>query len=121
LDINVTGRTEDVTAGMKEKAARKAQKLQRFYDRITWVNVVLDVTRGRSTVEMSAGLNRGTTVIGKAESSDTYAAIDQALDKVGRQLRKHKAKLEDRRPPRGGSAADAESDVQEESGESRDD
>lgn len=101
MNIRITGRTEGVTAGMKAKAAAKVEKLSRYYERITWVDVVLDVEHERHTVEMSAGLNRGQTIVGKAVSSDMYAAIDTAIDKISRQLRKHKEKLADHRPKRG--------------------
>jgi putative sigma-54 modulation protein len=88
---------------MKARAAEKVEKLSRFYERITWVDVVLDSERERKTVEMSAGLNRGQTIVGKAESDDMFAAIDLAIDKLSRQLRKHKEKLSDHRPRRGES------------------
>jgi putative sigma-54 modulation protein len=100
LNIRVTGRTDDVTSGMKNKAQQKVTKLLRFYDRITWVDVVLGVDKERRVAEVTAGLNRGNTVVGKAKSSDMYAAIDQAIDKIARQLRKHKEKLKNRRPRR---------------------
>ena len=104
MNIRITGRTEEVTPGMKERAAEKVGKLSRFYDRITWVDVVLDSERERKMVEMSAGLNRGQTIVGKAESDDMYAAIDLAIDKLSRQLRRHKEKLSDHRPRRGESS-----------------
>ena len=101
MNIRITGRTGDVTAGMKAKAAAKVEKLSRFFDRITWVDVVLDVDSERKSVEMSAGLNRGQTVVAKTESDDMFTAIDLAMDKMTRQLRKHKEKLRDHRPRRG--------------------
>jgi ribosome-associated translation inhibitor RaiA len=85
LNIRVTGRTEDVTSGMKQKAQQKVSKLLRFYDRITWVDVVLGGDKERRVAEVTAGLSRGNTV-------------------VGRQLRKHKEKLKDHRPRRAGSS-----------------
>lgn len=103
MSIRITGRTGDVTTAMKAKAAAKVEKFSRFYDRITWVDVVLDVDRERNKVDMSAGLNQGQTVVGKAESDDMYAAIDLAIDKITRQLRKHKERQRDHRPRRGGA------------------
>jgi putative sigma-54 modulation protein len=104
LNIRVTGRTEDVTSGMKQKAQQKVSKLLRFYDRITWVDVVLGGDKERRVAEVTAGLSRGNTVVGKAKSTDMYAAIDLAIDKIARQLRKHKEKLKDHRPRRAGSS-----------------
>ncbi len=100
MNIKITGRTEGVTKAMKKKASVKVAKLMKFYGRITWVDVKMDVEQQRNTVEVSAGLNRGATVVGKAESTDMYAAIDLATDKIARQLRRHKEKLSDHRPRR---------------------
>jgi ribosome hibernation promoting factor len=100
LNIKITGRTEDVTAGMKKKAAEKVAKVTKYYDRITWVDVILGVEQDRKSVEVSAGLNRGTTIVGKAESDDMYTAIDLAVDKIARQIRRHKEKIKNHRPKR---------------------
>lgn len=100
MNIKITGRSDAVTAGMKKRAAEKVAKVMKFYDRITWVDVILDADRQRNIVEVSAGLNRGTTLVGKAESGDMYTAIDQSVDKISRQIRKHKEKLRDFRPRR---------------------
>ncbi|MEN8151105.1 MAG: ribosome-associated translation inhibitor RaiA [Planctomycetota bacterium] len=103
MSIRITGRTGDVTTAMKAKAAAKVDKFSRFYDRITWIDVVLDVEHARNSVDMSAGLNQGQTIVGKAESDDMYKAIDLAIDKITRQLRKHKERQRDHRPRRGGA------------------
>lgn len=100
MKINVTGRSDAVTSAMKRKAADKFGKLQRFFDRITWVEVKLDAQNERKTVEVSAGLNRGATIVSKTQENDMYAAIDIAVDKMTRQLRRHKEKLSDKRPRR---------------------
>lgn len=100
MNIKVTGRTEGVTAGMKKKAADKAAKFATFYDRITYVDVILSVDNDRKTVEVTTGVNRGTKIVGKAESDDMYTAIDLAVDKITRQLRRHKEKIKSHRPKR---------------------
>jgi putative sigma-54 modulation protein len=100
LNIRVTGRSGDVTTRMKEKARQKVSKLLRIYERITWVDVVLSEDRQRKSAEVTAGLNRGNTIVGKAKGSDMYSAIDLAVDKIARQLKRHKEKLHDYRPKR---------------------
>jgi len=100
LNIKITGRTEAVTAAMKNKAAEKVAKFTRFYDRITFVDVILAVESDRKTVDVTAGVNRGTKIVGKAESDDMYTAIDLAVDKITRQLRRHKEKIKSHRPKR---------------------
>ena len=114
MNIKITGRSEAVTPGMKKRAAEKVSKIMKFYDRITWIDVILDADRQRNMVEVSAGLNRGTTLVGKAESGDMYTAIDLSVDKISRQIRKHKEKLKDLRPrrtePSQGAAAEEDTD-----------
>ncbi len=107
MKIRISGRGDEVTAAMKQRAEEKVRKLLRFYERITWADVVLSVERERHRAEISAGLNRGATVVGKAESDTMIGAIDEAADRIARQLRKHKAKLADRRPPRSAPAPEA--------------
>jgi putative sigma-54 modulation protein len=103
LEINVTGRGEDVTAAMKQKAVEKVAKTGRFFDRITWVEVTLDMQqKARGSVEVTAGLPQGSTIVGKADGADVYAAIDVAVDKIVKQLRRHKERLKDRRTRRPG-------------------
>jgi putative sigma-54 modulation protein len=97
LDIKITARMGDVTNGMREKTTEKLGRLSRYYDRITWLDVVLDEEHEKKTVEVSAGLNRGATIVGKAASPDMHAALDLAVDKIAKQLRKHKEKLNDHR------------------------
>lgn len=100
MDIRFTARTGDVTSNMKEKALEKLSRLSRYYERITWVDVVLDTEHEKKTIEVSAGLTRGATLVGKAGGADMFEAIDLAVDKVSRQLLKHKEKLNDHRPRR---------------------
>ena len=107
MNIKITGRTEGVTAGMKKKAAEKVAKFTRFYDRITFVDVILAADSDRKTVEVTAGVNRGTKIVGKAESDDMYTAIDLAVDKITRQLRRHKEKIKSHRPKRVGEVAES--------------
>jgi putative sigma-54 modulation protein len=106
LNIQIAGRSDDVTHAMKENAQEKVAKLFRFYDRITWIDVVLDAEGVHNSAEVSVGLNQGLTLVGKAETDDMYSAIDQAVEKVGRQVRRHKEKQHDHRYRRPEPAVD---------------
>ena len=99
---------------MKKRAAEKVAKIMRYHDRITWVDVILDVEKLRNRAEVSAGLSRGTTLVGRAESGDMFSAIDQSVDKIARQLKRHKEKLRDRRSRRTEPPAGGETEAEEE-------
>jgi putative sigma-54 modulation protein len=92
--ILISGRHVGVTEAMKDYAREKATKLERIHDRLTKVEVTLDVVRDSHVVEFVVDAPRG-RLVGKAESPDMYAAVDMAEEKLVRQLVKHKQRLAD--------------------------
>lgn len=95
MRIQITGRHVGVTEAMKAYAKEKVEKLTKLYDRLTHVDVVMDVVHGAHVVEMEASGNRQTRLLCKVESPDMYAAVDLAEAKLLAQLRRHKQKLSD--------------------------
>lgn|GEM_PF-221500 len=95
MRIQITGRHVGVTEAMKDYARQKVEKLERFYERMTSVEVTMEGGSDRKVVEMVADVGRGLRLVGKAESPDMYAAVDLAEEKLGRQLVRHKQKLTD--------------------------
>ena len=94
--IVISGRHLGVTEAMKQYAQEKVGKLARIFDRLTKIEVTMDVTHHSAhAVEIIVDANRGVRLVGKAESPDMYAALDLAEDKLVRQLVKHKQKLTD--------------------------
>jgi putative sigma-54 modulation protein len=94
--IQITGRHVGVTEAMKAYARGKVEKLGRLHDRLTHIDVVMDVVHGAHVVEVEASANRQTHLVAKVESPDMYAAVDLAEAKLLAQLRKSKEKLTDR-------------------------
>ena len=69
----------------------KLEKLERHFDQITSINVVLNVEKQRQMVDASIHI-AGADVVANAEHEDMYTAIDLLTDKLDRQLIKHKEK-----------------------------
>ncbi|HLG29518.1 MAG TPA: ribosome-associated translation inhibitor RaiA [Candidatus Brocadiales bacterium] len=97
MDITISGRHLNVTEAMKDYARKKAAKLERFFDRIRKIQVTLDVEGERQIAEMIVSAARGSTLIAEVSAADMYAAIDLAVDKLEKQLIRHKEKLYNRR------------------------
>ena len=97
MRIAITGRHSSVTDAMKTYATDKFSKLERHNDLVTTAEVVMDVGKDRHMVEMIAHTKVGGRMVGKAEHSDMYAAIDLLLDKMERQLTKQKEKVKTER------------------------
>lgn len=92
MQLNITGQHVEITPALREFVNTKFAKLAQYSDRITQVYIVLKVERvqqiAESTLHVSGGELHATS-----EADDMYAAIDGLIDKLARQLTKHKDKL----------------------------
>ena len=94
MQINLTGHHLAITASLKDYVEGKFQRLERHFENITQIHVILTVEKERHKAEATLHVNRG-NLFADAERQDMYAAIDGLIDKLDRQLKKHKEKLTD--------------------------
>ena len=92
MQINITGHRMDVTPAIRAFTEEKFELLERDYDHITSSHVVYDVEKLRQIAEATVFVAKG-ELHASSESEDLYAAIDALVDKLNRQLIKHKEKL----------------------------
>lgn len=92
MQINITGHHVDVTDSLKDYVDSKFIKLERHSDQINNVHVILNVEKLNQKAEATLHLNGG-EVFATAEHTDMYAAIDGLIDKLDRQVLKHKEKV----------------------------
>ncbi|WP_461519052.1 ribosome hibernation-promoting factor, HPF/YfiA family [Porticoccus sp.] len=95
MQMNISGHHLDITDAIKDYVTTKLSKLERHNDRITSTNVILSVDKliqkAEATVHVSGG-----EFFANSENEDLYAAIDILVDKLDRQLIKHKEKTRGR-------------------------
>lgn len=96
MQIVVTGRHVDVTEEVKDYAAGKADKLPRFYDRVQAIEVILDHEGDNFTVDMIVTAGKSNFIAHEA-GPDMFALIDLIVDKLERQLSRHKEKFRNRK------------------------
>jgi len=101
MQLNLTGHHVDITASMRAYVNEKLEKLERHFDHVTNVNVVLTVEKLKRRAEASVNVSKG-QLFADATSDDMYAAIDALIDKLDRQIIKHKEKLTDHHRSDGG-------------------
>ena len=99
MNIRVEARHMEVTDAIRDYAESKAAKLSRYYDNVLSAEVILDVEAGKSVVEIVVTAKRKSTFVATHRGDDMYACIDQCVDKVVAQLRRHKDKVHNRRGP----------------------
>lgn len=92
MQINLTGHHVDITDPLREYVDTKFAKLERHFDHITNVHVILNVENKTQKAEATVHLN-GREVFADSKHDDMYAAIDGLIDKLDRQVIKHKEKM----------------------------
>lgn len=92
MQINITGHHVELTDALSAYVHTKFERLERHFDNITNVQVTLSVEKLRQKAEADIHLAGG-EIFAQAENEDMYAAIDAMVDKLDRQIIKHKEKL----------------------------
>ena len=91
--VTITGKHVEITDAIRVHAEEKVEKLPRYYDSITQIEVVLEGNEGgKQCVEIIVHAEHNDLLIAKEMGTDTYACIDAAVHKMERQLRKTKEK-----------------------------
>ena len=93
MDLNITGRHVEITPALRDFVAEKADRLARYFDRIGRLQVTLDVEGDRHRAEMIINGIKGVTIVGEETADDMYAAVDSAVDKLIRQLKKYQTRV----------------------------
>lgn len=92
MQISVTGHHLDVTEALKSYVESKFEKLERHFDHVTDVHVILTVEKLDQKAEATVQIS-GAKLFAEDRQEDMYAAIDGLVDKLDRQIKKHKEKI----------------------------
>lgn len=94
MQLNITGHHVEVTDSLKAYVAEKLERLEKHFDHVNNVHVILSVEKLRQKSEATVNVN-GASLFADSTEEDMYAAIDSMTDKLDRQIKKHKEKLKD--------------------------
>ena len=94
MQVNLTGHHVDLTSSMRDYVNNKMERLERHFDIVQDIHVVLSVEKLRHKAEATLHINGG-SVFADSVEEDMYAAIDALTDKLDRQVKKHKEKMTD--------------------------
>ncbi len=95
MDINVRSRKNDVTPAMRDYAAKRLKKFDKMLGGVDEVTVLHDVVKDTHSVEVTIFVD-GVVLRSEVTGADMYSCVDGAVDKLERQVRKHKTRLEKR-------------------------
>ena len=95
MKIKIAGHHTDAGPKLRDYIIAKTEGLERFFDRIVSVDVFLSAEREMQIADFHAHLTNRKTINAREESTDMYASIDTAIDRLKRQLVKFKDQLQD--------------------------
>lgn len=94
MQINLTGHHVDITPALRDYVNNKLSRLERHSEHLTDIHCILTVEKLRHRAEATVNL-KGATLFANATEEDMYKSIDMMLDKLDRQVRRHKEKVTD--------------------------
>jgi len=92
MQISVRGKNIEATPALVDYANKRLGKLDKHFDETAEVQVVLSVIRDNHMVEVTVFLN-GLIIRGEESTADMYASIDMVVDKLERQIKKYKTRM----------------------------
>jgi putative sigma-54 modulation protein len=107
MQLHLTGHHVDITDPLRDYVNEKIERLERHFDHVIDVHVILEVEKLRHKAEGNLLLS-GNRIHAEAVEEDMYAAIDGLIDKLDRQVVKHKEKVKDHHRSEGSIKTQAE-------------
>lgn len=96
MQVSVTFRHMEADEGVKDYVKEKIQRLKKFLENPREAHVVLSVEKFRHSAELTITRD-GLTLNSEGRDRDLYAAIDQMVDKMDRQIREGREKVKRKR------------------------
>jgi len=93
MRINITARHFEITKELEDHVQNRLWTLKKNFESIIHTHVILSVEKYRHTAEITMTVS-GLTLVSKEESESMYTAIDHAVAKLERQVKRYKQKLQ---------------------------
>lgn len=101
MNLTLTGHHLDITPAIRAYVEEKIGRVNRHFDQVIDVTVVLCVEKLEQKAEANVHVS-GRDLFAEASDGDMYAAIDALADKLDRMVVKHKEMQSSHRPENGG-------------------
>jgi len=92
MNLQLTGHHVDITPAIREYVTGKLERINRHFDHVIDVTVIMTVEKLDQKIEANVHLS-GKDIHVEANDADMYAAIDDLIDKLDRQVVKHKERF----------------------------
>ena len=105
MDVGITARHSEIPASIADRARERVSALERFEPQATAADVIFDLDHGVSRAEIKL-LSAGRTSVAHGSGATFRTALDEAVERLSRQLRKR----HDQRARRKRTAANVKAD-----------
>ncbi|HXZ49147.1 MAG TPA: ribosome-associated translation inhibitor RaiA [Usitatibacter sp.] len=93
MNLQLTGHHVEITPAIREYVVAKLERISRHFDHVIEVNVIMTVQKLDRKIEANVHLS-GKDIHVQCNDGDMYAAIDQLIDKLDRQVIRHKERFQ---------------------------
>jgi putative sigma-54 modulation protein len=98
MNLHLSGHHVEITPAIRDYVAAKLERINRHFDHVIDVNVIMTVQKLDQTIEANVHLS-GKDIHVHCNHGDMYAAIDELIDKLDRQVIRHKERFQTRHAP----------------------
>lgn len=100
MQIKISARHGHLSEATQEKLQAKLEKLTRLFERLTEVELTVDLANPKLTeVELRVDAEHNHDFVAKESHADFMTAVDGVVHKLEQQLRKYKERVQDHRGP----------------------
>ena len=92
MNLQISGHHLEVTPAIREYVTGKLERVTRHFDNVIDVNVILSVEKLKQKAEVTVHLP-GKDIFVEETGEDLYAAVDSLVDKLDRQVVRHKDRI----------------------------
>ena len=98
MNLTISGHHVDVTPALRNYVTSKLDRITRHFDQVVDVKVLLTVEnlkekQSRQRAECNVHV-KGSDMFAESSHADMYAAVDELVDKLDRQVVRHKDRLQ---------------------------
>ncbi len=92
MEVTISARHFELTEEIKDHINKELGKLKKYFDNVMNVRVVLDLEKYRHRCELNIKV-AGQELVVSEETTDMYTAINNAIDKMERNIKRTKEQL----------------------------
>ena len=96
--MKITGRRLVITPALRQHIESRFERLVRYEVRLSHLSVILSVSKLQHSAEVVCTM-QGRRIQAKASTREMYATVDQLVDRLAAQIRKHKERQTDHKEP----------------------